>query len=87
MIPNVEYSFESGSLDLIPDGKMNLAVVLNEDEWLLGTTIIDCIDSREIELQDDCSLLIEDSIAPGPCHSNVNVIRDNILYSGTLVVL
>lgn len=82
-----KYPLENGTLELVPDGKMNIEVVLDADQWLTGTSIVDCIDSGSIELQDDGSLLIEDTIAPGPCHSDVNVIRRNILDSGELKLL
>lgn len=83
---SVEYPVEAGTLELNPDAELHCAVVLDEEEWLSGTSIIECIGTGDIDLQDDGSLLIDETIPPGPCHSNENIIRQNILHSGKLEV-
>jgi len=83
---SIDYTLETSTLELIPDAKMNLTITLHADEWLAGTSITNCLDSGGIILENDGSLIIDDSISTGSCRSIGKNIRHNILGSGKIAL-
>jgi len=80
------YLFSQRNLELVPDTPQDIVLVLDANQWLEGINIIHCLDEHYLFLGDDGSLVINNRVPPGPCHSSENVIRKNVKNSGRLLI-
>ena len=76
---NEDVRFEKPNGIIIREGTIkNIIVNLKVDEWLQNINITDCLNNRDIVLDSNGDLLIDDSNGNGACNRLEEILKQNI---------
>ncbi|MCE9625963.1 MAG: hypothetical protein K8R69_11030 [Deltaproteobacteria bacterium] len=72
-----------GGIPVAETGANDVVVTLDENTWFRGINLTACLDSGDLALEGDGSLVIDENTGEGDCGDIENTIKDNIENSGS----